>query len=220
MPLTETTKTSPGPDEVIFFINENYGGKAYLSKLGDRVDIWKEYLSLNDKLNSVKVGSLCELTLFQHGGFGGISHILIADAPKINVSGLSAFIVLDRKAKEHAVSFTFKDNLNEGRRMTLKSSSFPEGGENGVIQPNPTPEPGVDPNDPRVFAILKDSNDENTPITIAIYVRKENGEYEDMGAAMYIYWQAGKVQVKELPDYGHPKLNHTQEGPILHFTWG
>jgi Beta/Gamma crystallin len=220
MPLTETTKTSPGTDEVIFFINENYSGKAYLSKLGDRVNIWKEYLSLNDKLNSVKVGSSCSLTVYQDDGFGGASQVLVTDTPKINVSGMSSFIVLDKHEGEHAVSFTFKDTTSEGRRMTLKSTNFPEGGENGVTQPNPTPTPGVDPNVPRVFAILKDSNGENTPIVIAIYVRKESGEYEDMGAAMYIYWQAGKAHIKELPDYGHPKLHHTQEGPIIHFSWG
>ncbi len=219
MPLTETTKTTPAPDEVIFFISENYAGKAYLSKLGDRINIYKDYNSLNDRLNSVKVGSSCELTVFQDDGFGGASQILISDTPKINVSGMSAFIVLDRGEREHAVSFTFTDASNEGRRMTLKSTSFPEGGENGVIQPNPTPAPGVDPNAPRVFAILKDSNGENTPIVVAIYVRKENGEYEDMGAAMYIYWQGGRVHIKELPDYGHPKLHHTQDGPIIHFTW-
>jgi hypothetical protein len=52
---TETAKTSPAPDEVIFFVNENYSGKAYLAKLGGSVYSWKEYLSLH-KLNSVKVG--------------------------------------------------------------------------------------------------------------------------------------------------------------------
>ena len=126
MSLTETTKTSPGANEVIFFIGENYAGKAYLSNLGDRVNIYKQYPSLNDRLNSVKVGGSCELTVYQDDGFGGASQILVSDTPKINVSGMSAFIVLDKKLKEHAVSFTFKDTLNEGRRMTLKSTSFPE----------------------------------------------------------------------------------------------
>lgn len=224
MSLTETTKTTPAQDEVIFFINKNYTGTAYLSKLGSRVDIWKNYLSLNDKFYSVKVGGACTLVLYQHGNFGGITETLMADKAEINMggpgSGLSGFIVLNRQQKEHAILFTFKDNISGNRSMTLRSSSFPEGGENGVIQPNPTPEPGTDPNAPRVFAILKESNTETLPITVAIYVRKSDGSYEDIGATIYIYWENNKVNVKKFPDFNYGELNYTLEEETIHFTWG
>lgn len=224
MSLTETTKTTPSQDEVIFFTNKSYTGTAYLSKLGNRVDIGKDYSSLNDKLYSVKVGNACTLVLYQHISFGGYTERLVSDKAEINMggpgSGLSGFIVLDRKEKEHAILFTFKDNVSENHSMTLKSSSFPEGGENGVIQPNPTPEPGVDPNAPRVFAILKESNTETLPITIGIYVRKSDGSYEDIGAIIYIYWENNKVNVKKFPDFDYGKLSYTLEEETIHFTWG
>lgn len=224
MSLTETTKTTPAQDEVIFFINKSYTGTAYLSTLGNRVDIGKDYNSLNDKLYSVKVGNACTLVLYQHIYFGGHTEKLVSNKAEINMggpgSGLSGFIVLNREKKEHAILFTFKDNISGNRSMTLKSSSFPEGGENGVIQPNPTPEPGIDPNSPRVFTILKESNTETLPITVGIYVRKNDGSYEDIGAMIAIYWGNNKVNVKKFPDFNYGELNYNLEGETIHFAWG
>ncbi|EYF02218.1 hypothetical protein [Chondromyces apiculatus] len=102
--------------------------------------------------------------------------------------------------------------------MTLKSSEFPEAGENGVVQPNPEPLPGVDPATPRVFTVLRDRNDEAHPQAVAIDVRRPSGEYEDMGAAMHIYWEAGSARIKDV--LGWPtNLHHEQDGSTIHFAW-
>lgn len=216
MTLTQTDKRTPGHDEVIFFTEPEYNGTGYLSTLGARVDIYKEYRPLNDKLVSAKLGDSCKVAAYWQAGFGAPVQEFTADTPNININGMSAFIITG-KTGEHPVLFTFTDQLGGQRKMILRSSEFPEGG--SVTQPNPDPEPGADPNTPRVFSILKDANNIDRPATVAIYVQKSDGGFEDVGAAMYVYWSGEGVQIKEVPEYGHPNLGHRLDGSTIHFEW-
>jgi hypothetical protein len=216
MTLTPTDKTTPAIDEVIFFTERGFQGTAYLTTFGARVDIWKHHNRLNDKLVSAKLGESCKLAAYRHAGFGAPIKDFTADTPDIDIGGMSSFIIT-AKTGEYPVLFTFKDAIDGNRRMTLQSSEFPEGG--SVIQPNPDPEPGVDPNSPRVFAILRDTNNVDRPATVAIHVRRGSGEYEDMGAMLLVYWGDGSIRIKEMPEYGHPSLHHRLEGSIIHFEW-
>ncbi len=213
MSLTETTLTTPGHDQVIFFEGRNFDGKAYLSELGAEVDIYKSYRPLNDKLHSVKVGSACKVVVFHAASFGSPSKELSADTADIDIGGLSAFIVLN-KAGHHALSFAFEDGTGQGRSMTLQSAGF-----GSVIQPNPEPEDGVDPNTPRAFATLKETDIETKPVVTAIFVRKPNGEYESPNGSLLFYWSDGKPHAKNIPEYESANLTYTIDGNLFSFTW-
>jgi len=213
MSLVETALTTPGPDQVIFYEGLNFQGKAYLSTLGSNVDIYKDYRPLNDKLNSVKVGSACKVIAFYAANFGLPSKDLVVDTPNIDVRGMSAFIVLN-KAGHHALLFAFSDSTGQGRRMTLQSAGF-----GSVTQPNPEPEEGTDPNIPRAFATLKETDIETTPVVTAIFVRKASGEYESPNGAIHFYWKDGKAHAKNIPDYESASLTYTQEENVFRFVW-
>jgi hypothetical protein len=213
MSLAETTLTTPGPDQVIFYEGRNFEGKAYLSTLGAEVDIYRSYRPLNDKLHSVKVGSTCKVVVFHAASFGSPSKELSADTANIDISGLSAFIVLN-KVGHHALLFAFEDSTGQGRSMTLQSAGF-----GSVIQPNPEPEDGIDPNVPRAFATLKETDIVTKPVVTAIFVRKSNGEYESPNGSLQFYWADGKPHAKNIPEYESASLSYTQEGNTFKFTW-
>ena len=213
MSLIETTLTTPGPDQVIFYEGLNFQGKAYLSTLGSNVDIYKDYRPLNDKLNSVKVGAACKVIAFYAANFGLPSKELNADTANINVDGMSAFIVLNR-AGTHALLFSFADSTGQARRMSLQSAGL-----GLVTQPNPEPEPGTDPNIPRAFATLKESDGENTPLVTAIFIRKTNSEYESPLGSIQFYWKDGKPHAKNIPEYETASLTYTQADNVFKFTW-
>ncbi|MFC5475982.1 beta/gamma crystallin domain-containing protein [Paraherbaspirillum soli] len=213
MSLTETTQTNPEPTQVIFYEGRDFQGKAYLSTLGSKVDIYREYRPLNDKLNSVKVGRSCKVLAYYAAGFGKPEKEFIVDTPDIDIRGMSSFIVLSKDG-EHAILFTFSDSTGEGRTMTLQSAGF-----GSVTQPNPQPEEGIDPNNPRVFATLKVTDIESTPVVTAIFVRKTSGEYEDPNGALHFYWKDGKPHAKNIPDYGSANLTYTQDGNVFKFVW-
>ncbi|NHZ88341.1 hypothetical protein F2P45_04765 [Massilia sp. CCM 8733] len=213
MSLTETTLTSPGPDQVIFYEGRNFDGKAYLSTLGAQVDIYRSYRPLNDKLNSVKVGSACKVVAFYRANFGSPSKELTADTGNIDIDGMSAFIVLN-KVGQHALLFEFRDGTGQGRSMTLQSAGF-----GSVIQPNPEPEEGADPNIPRAFATMKESDIDTKPIVTAIFVRKPNGEYESPNGSLHFYWKDGAPHARNIPEYESASLSYTQNGNVFSFTW-
>ncbi|CUI06992.1 hypothetical protein LXA47_24050 [Massilia sp. P8910] len=213
MSLTETTLTSPGPDQVIFYEGRNFDGKAYLSTLGAQVNIYSSHHALNDRLNSVKIGSSCKVVAFRHANFGSPSKELDTDTGNIDIGGMSAFIVLN-KAGHHALLFEFSDSTGHGRSMTLQSAGF-----GSVIQPNPEPQDGVDPNTPRAFATLKETDIDTKPIVTAIFVRKSNGEYESPNGSLQFYWKDGKPHAKNIPEYESASLSYTQEGNVFSFTW-
>jgi hypothetical protein len=213
MSLVKTDLTAPGPEQVLFFTERNFQGQAYLSQLGAEVDIYRKYHSLNDKLLSAKVGSACKVEAFYAAGFGRPSKFLVDDVPNIDVGGMSAFIALNREG-HHAILFTFKDATGGARRMTLQSAGF-----GSVIQPNPEPEEGVDPNIPRAFATLKLTDIETKPIVTAIFVRKANGEYESPNGSLHFYWKDGKPHAKNIPEYDSARLTHTQQDNVFHFVW-
>lgn len=226
MPLEQTTKTSPESDEVIFFTDTNYNGDAYSSRIGDVISLYREDNPLTNKLHSVKVGSSCKLYAYEGGDFGNVSYIFESDAPTLGMEkGMSSFILLNRD--EYTVLFTFSDQTEENHSMTLNSSTFDyvEKGDDGVTLPNPLKDPNSCPNGDRVFAVLKESNTKNNLIESAIYVRKENGEYEDIGALIYVYWDSGRIRVSEPDQYTYPNLTCTTRNYItkdltLNFIWG
>ncbi|MET3133242.1 hypothetical protein AAKU55_003532 [Oxalobacteraceae bacterium GrIS 1.11] len=213
MSLTETTLTTPGHDQVIFYEGRDFQGKAYLSTLGAKVDIYKDYRSLNDRLNSVKVGSSCKVTVFRTDNFGGPSKELSVDTPNINIDGMSAFIVLE-KVGQHALLFAFDDSTGQNRSMTLQSAGF-----GSVTQPNPQPEQGTDPHNPRAFVTLKETDIETKPVVTAIFVRKTNGEYESPNGSIHFYWKDGKAHAKNIPEYESASLTYNQEGNVFYFSW-
>ncbi|QYG08877.1 beta/gamma crystallin domain-containing protein [Janthinobacterium sp. PAMC25594] len=213
MSLTETTLTTPDQNQVIFYEGQNFQGKAYLSTLGAEVDIYKSYRHLNDRLNSVKVGAACKILAFRHAGFGAPTNELNTDTGNINVGGMSAFVVLN-KVGHHALLFTFDDSTDLRRSMTLQSAGF-----GSVTQPNPEPEQGIDPNIPRAFVTLKETDIETKPVVTAIFVRKSNGEYESPNGSLHFYWKDGKPHAKNIPEYESASLSYTQEGNLFKFTW-
>ena len=213
MSLTETTLATPGPDQVIFYEGRDFEGKAYLSTLGANVDIYRSYHSLNDRLHSVKVGSACKVVAYHAAGFGGRSIDLSTDTANIDIDGMSAFIVLN-KVGHHALSFSFSDSTGQGRSMTLQSAGF-----GSVIQPNPEPQDDVDPNTPRAFATMKETDIETKPIVTAIFVRKSNSEYESPNGAIQFYWKDGRPHAKNIPEYESARMEYTQEGNTFNFTW-
>ncbi|WEF35268.1 beta/gamma crystallin domain-containing protein [Pseudoduganella chitinolytica] len=213
MSLMETTLASPGHDQVIFYEGRDFGGKAYLTTLGAEVDIYKSYRSLNDKLHSVKVGAACKVIAFKHSSFGSPTKEMGADCGSIDIGGMSGFIVLN-KEKHHALLFTFTDSTGEGRSMTLQSAGF-----GAVIQPNPEPEDGIDPNVARAFVTLKETDVETMPVVTAIFVRKSSGEYESPNGSLQFYWQDGNPHARNIPEYDSARLSYKQTGNLFHFTW-
>lgn len=224
-----TTKTTPDPDEIILFTGKNYTGETYSSVIGDNISV---PLSLNDKFYSVKVGSAAKVVLIRDYNFSGPTLETDVDDPSISLggpgSGLSCFIVLQKVGK-YIARFSFVDQVSHNRSLKLISSNFNPTGEEpnpGVIILNLDPGPEEDPNAPRVFSLLDESNTINLPVTVGLYVRKTDGIYEDIGALILVYLADSQesanskiINAKALPGYNYGNLTFNSQGDLINFIW-
>ncbi|EDP45700.1 beta/gamma crystallin domain-containing protein [Rickettsiella grylli] len=228
MAFKPTTKITPDVNEIILFTEKNYTGNAYSAIIGDNIDLYKNFNPLNDQLYSVKVGSAAQVTLIRDDGFSGPTQETNKDVSSIALggpgSGLSSFIVLQKEGK-YVVRANFLDKTKEDRSIILKTSNFNPTGD-GVTIPNPNPASGENPNLPRVFTILDESNTENLPATVGLYVRRNDGVYEDIGALISVYLADSKrnsnvkiVKIKKYADYNYGDLTFPSSGRLVNFIW-
>lgn len=191
---------SVAPDEVDFFDKTNFDGNSYRYHIGDDVNLYPG--ALNDKFNSVIVGSGAKVLAWQHANASGVYRELTGKNPSMaELKGLSRFKVIDDDTR--VIAFLFKDTTGgDPKQYSLKLDAADVG------------EKLLYSNEDDDYKLVGTIPDDGTVVTTALYLRDEkSGQYLAIGS-VYFQWNKTTTQVDIVSSENFPKqLKSERAGP-------
>ncbi|RYP56397.1 hypothetical protein DL770_010837 [Monosporascus sp. CRB-9-2] len=180
--------------EAWFYTEENYGGSKNSYKIGEDINLYPG--SLNDKFNSVAVGSEAKVLAWQHDNASGNYAELTGDTASLkSIGGLSRFKVVEDDTR--AIAFKFRDATGGGQRQYSLKIDAADVGAITLYAP--------DDADDGEWNLVGTIREAGPPVTTAVYIRDErSGVYVAVGS-VFFQWNSGSKQVDVVENDNFPK---------------
>lgn len=193
-------------DEATFYRSTNYGGDAFPYRLGANEEL---PTNLNDRFQSVRVGSMVKVLAWQHYGGTGQYREWEVDTPDItDIGGLSWFKVIESTTLSIAVRLQ-DDTGAEAGRFSLNVQSYEVG---SVTTLSGDPE----------FALIGTMPADGPLVTTAINVRDLSTNVYIAVGSVYFVWNPETMAVDVADATLLPaNMNYERASPnqfIFHLT--